>query len=534
MRCVVHAVRILALLCLPLLLHGCATVQSARDPIKSSSSKSAGADGTVFASVTVNTGEIAAFDAIYLERIQDTKNPLYSKSYLLRNISGGQSRDTALFVGDLPAGDYRLLQLDAPNNKYLAINDAQAKVIGSFRVESGKVSDLGRLVLTAINIKVILGRSPSVLDNRELVAQLAPGYVGAIQGKPAAQGWNTPRQESDIAEEYAKVYPIGTGGLSELPSGEVLAGSRMGVVLARNTEGRWRVLSRTGRLDAVLYTTGYAVGDNVAVVVGDVGTLMRIDKSGKAHDIPPGNLPFGANFFVDHSPDHSTWFVGVQTSTTATLYQSLKLESGTWTAVRSDTIEASAWSGGRGVWMWRGAGGVGFASTESGKVDCYDYATKAWRSTGVPDGRRLIALAGGPGPAVGVLTGVSGGFAGVFAKTHYAPQCGGAWVETDSPYKVKMSPPIVVPSGSIIEGGGAFGDKGLYRSTDRGKTWIKVTSDVTVFNDRLWVLPRTGLFAISTGAFGIESVEHSGDDGQTWKLELTSINRQILDRQLKK
>ena len=520
----------LLVVALLLMLGGCNTVHYAKDPLKG---RSTAQDGTVLVSITVNTGEVAAFSTIVLTRDQDSKSPM-SKTYTLTNIGGTMSRDTALFLGDLPAGDYRLIRLLAPNNKYIELSFGQGEIIGAFKVESGKLTDLGRMVLTAINIKVILGRSPTVLDNRQLVTDLAPTYTSILNRPAASQTWAFPRKEQDIAEDYAKVYPIGTAGLTELASGEVVGGSRMGTVLARNTEGRWRVLARTGRLDAVMATSSYAKGDNLIVVGGDLGTLMRIDKTGKAYPIARGNLPFGAYIFVDHAADYSAWVVGVQTDKTASLYVSPTLENGAWTLMKTDTILPSAWSGGRGVWMWAAPGLVGFASTEKGQVECYDYKGKRWQGAQAPDGRRLIGLAGGPGQGVGVLTGGAGGLAGVFAKTHYTLKCGGPWTETHSPYKVKMSPPVLLPSGSIIEGGGAFGDKGLYRSADRGQTWNKVTSDVTIFNDRLWVMPKAGMFAVSSGTLGIESVERSADDGQTWKLELTSINRQLLDKQLKR
>lgn len=514
-----------------LVLSGCVTVQEARDPLQGSGQTQT--EGTVFVSITVNTSEVAAFSTIFLTRNQDD-NSINDKSYRLTNISDNSSRDTALFVGNLPEGDYRFKQLMASNLKFLDINDAQNEVIGSFRVEPGKVTDLGRLVLTAVNFQVIVGRSKLIPDNLQLTSKLAPRYTDIFSKPAAVQTWNSERHKNDIAEEYASIYPVGAGGLTELASGEIIGGTRMGIVLKRNLDKRWRIFSRTGNLNAVLYTAEYTRGDNAAVIVGDLGTLMRIDKSGKAIDIDPGDLPLGTNFFIDHAPGYSRWFIAVQTKKEAVLYQSAKLEKGTWTRVRSDSIEPSAWSGGRGVWFWRGKGLLGFASTEKGKIECYDYVAKKWLSTTVPDNRRLIGLAGGPGRDVGVITGLSGGFAGAFAKTHYAAECGGAWVETDSPYNVKASPPIPLPSGDIIEGGGVFGDKGLYRSSDRGRTWKKITSDVTVFSERLWVMPKAGLFAISVGANGVESIDHSADGGETWKLELSNLNLKILDKQLNK
>lgn len=109
---------------------------------------------------------------------------------------------------------------------------------------------------------------------------------------------------------------------------------------------------------------------------------------------------------------------------------------------------------------------------------------------------------------MGLLTSPGGGFAGVFAKTHFTRDCGKTWTQTNSPYNVKVMPPLILPSGAILETGGVFGDKGTYGSNDGGKTWTKYSSEVS-FSEVVWSLPRSGLIGVSRGQFGIENIQHS-------------------------
>lgn len=510
-----------------LVLAGCATSQFAKDPLKS---KAAVGEGTVLVSLTINTGEVGQFDAIHLQRLQDTNNALISKSHILTNALPGLSRDTSLFVGLIPAGDYQFeLLLDQQSQKFLRLGEMHSQLVGTFKVTAGQTTDLGRLVLTAVNTGVAVGRSTLIRDNRGLVQRFASSYGNLLQATPLA-GWQIDKQEKDIAEIFALGHPQGAGGFAELPTGEVVGGTRMGTVIQRSTEGKWKVLARTGTLDAVLWTVPFTSADSVLVAAGELGMLIKVDAAGQIKALDPGDLPVGNYFFVDRNEAGSEWIIGVQTPKEAALYRSPSLEKGQWTRMRGDTIEFSTWSGARFVWAWPLAGGVGFASTKLSKVACYDYGSRIWKEHASPGARSLIGLAPGPTPAFGVLTSAPGGLAGVFAKTHYTADCGKTWIETNSPYKVKVVPPLLLADDRILEAGGVFGDKGLYASADGGRTWNKQT-DAVAFSEVVWALRGGGLLGVSRGQFGIENILHSADGGRTWKTELSSLDRELLRMQ---
>ncbi|WP_152680292.1 hypothetical protein [Chromobacterium subtsugae] len=505
------------------LLSACTTMQLAGDPLKTQPDANS---GTVVLSLTLNTSQVGQMQDIELSRDED-QTPGLSTRYQLFNAVPGISRDTALFVGILPAGTYRFSQIGS-RDKYLAVNDRQRELVGGFRVEAGKTVDLGRLVLTAANFKVVFGRSKLVPDNRRLVEAVAPAYR-PLYLAPLSRGWLADNP-ADMVESYARGRPQGAGGFSELADHRVIGGSRLGSVIERDPDGRWRLLANTGGLDAVLSTAPYQDAAHMALAVGELGTFFKVRKDGGLDAVDRGNLPVGNYFFIDGAPDGKRWFVGVQLKGKGALYESERLDGGDWKLVSEDTTEFSFWSGLRGVWIWRYAGGVGYASTASRQVACFDYATGRWRRNGTPEGRGLLYLAGGPTPAIGVLTQAGGGLAGVFAKTHYTKDCGANWTETQSPYTVKVSAPLILPSGRILESGGVFGDAGIYRSED-GKAWTKISADFRLFGENVSVLPTVGLISVSNGAFGVEDVRHSDDDGANWQVEATSYDFRLAEKQ---
>lgn len=504
-------------------LPGCVSVQVARDPV----TQGARADeGTVVVSVTLNTGEVTQFDVISLLRVQPgTGEPEKGgpqRLFQLSNTLQGLSRDTALFTGVLPAGEYRLSSLsDVQTQKYLMLNEAQAALTGNFTVQPGSTVDLGRLVLTGFATRVVLGRSERVTGNRDLIARFAPDYLALYRGTTQT-GWTQPHVAADTVEALAFARPQGATGLSALSSGEVLGGTRMGTVLKRDRDGRWAPFARTGGLDAILWTVPYEAGDVIAVAAGELGTLVSITRTGEVRAIDAGDLPAGNIFFIDRARDGSGWIAGVVDRKEAVLLQSPTLERGTWTRMRGDSVQFSAWSGARMVWAWPYAGGVGYASTSSRKVACYDYATQRWSERDAPGKRAITAVAASPAGPVGVLTSPGGGFGGIFASTHYTMDCGANWVETASPYKVKVMAPLVLPSGTVLEAGGVFKDSGLYASRVGSATWEK-RSDRVDFNEAIMPMPTAGLFAVSRGQFGFEAIMHSADEGRTWEVESTSL-----------
>src|SRR5262245_32997606 len=287
--------RRLILLAALLLLTGCAPVvvkaPTAASPMK-------GKEGSVVVSITGNTARVSQFDSITLKQYIKPEPgiaPIVGE-YILNQVSEGLARDTSLFVGAVPEGDYVFEKIsDNKTRKYVAFNQATVDRLGIFHVKAGAVSDLGRLVVTGVNSRVLIGRSERVRSNAELVKRFAPANA-AIYTAEINQGWVGPRDKSDLVEEYALDVPVGADALTELPNGWCIAASRLGTVLLRSPTGTWRAV-RSNALESLLWVKQYESANSVLLAVGELSTMLRLDRQGKLVPIDPGNLPPGNLLF---------------------------------------------------------------------------------------------------------------------------------------------------------------------------------------------------------------------------------------------
>jgi hypothetical protein len=509
-----QAIRRLFLIATLSIFVGCATVQNAKD--SEAFTRSPDKTGLVVLSSTVNTGEIGQIQSFILSKIGEKP----AKEFVLNNAISQTSRDTSVFIGALPPGEYRLVRLSA-GMKFLDVSNSP--ILPNIKVAAGEIADLGRVILTAVNMKVALGRSRQFTDNRYLIKRYLPNKL-ELYNNGISNGWLQPPAEKDVIEPLALSHPQGAGSMVELADGRILAGTRLGTVLLRTTDKKWHIATRTKDYEAITAIAAYETNENLVIVADNYGELYLLDKNFELSPLERGNLPRGGVFFIAQSPDSTQWFIALTKDQHVELYSANALDNADWTLVRRDSVVFSAWSGARNAWAWNRPDGIGYAVSSENVINCYDYASRTWTKAATPANRTIIALASAPHTdAVGVLTSPGGGFAGVFAKTHLSRDCGTTWVETTSPYKVKASAPTLLPNDTIIEAGGVFRDTGIYALKPDANIWEKIT-DYVVLSERLWVMKSGGIFAVSQGQYGIENISFSPDGGATWGLELTSYS----------
>ena len=483
--------------------------------------------GVIVLSVTGNTGQVQQVDHVTLRR----RDPQGKSAALqmLKNVAPGLARDTALFIGVVPAGDYSLDQLHS-GTQYLALGEAGREMLGIFRVHSGHVTDLGRVVMTPVNTRVVTGRSTKITSNAELIKGFAADNA-SILSMPAGGGWSGPRSERDRVEEYALQSPVGANTPIELKSGEILAASRLGTILIRNTLGRWRG-ARTGQLNsllAIIPVDGNVDGvDAVAVAVGELNTIVRVENNDKLSLLNAGNLPPG-NLLSIAGNSAAGWFVAQAQGERVVLYRSPTLDDGDWKELRSENIAFSFWSGVNAFWMWRTDRGFAYAISE-GRIHHYDFASGAWTDVRAPKNDRLVSIAAN-GDHLGILTSPGGGMAGLFASMYASHDGGAIWEAVNPPYKVKQFAPRVLNRNKmLVAGGGMYAKEELRSSEDGGKTWKLLSTDVDAFDD-IVVLPSGAMLAIRGGQYwGLATIRHSADGGATWKLEYSNFDRQVYER----
>ena len=508
-----------------LLVAGCAPVvvkaPTAVTPMK-------GKEGSVVVSVTGNTARVSQFDSITIKQYIKPEPGIapIKAEYILNQVSEGLARDTSLFVGAVPEGDYVFEKIsDNKTRKYIAFNQATVDRLGIFHVKAGSVSDLGRLVVTGVNSRVLIGRSERVRSNADLVKRFAPANA-VIYTAEVNPGWIGPRDTGDLVEEYALDLPVGADALTELPNGWCIAASRLGTVLLRSPTGTWRAVRSNG-LESLLWVKQYESSNSMLLAVGELNTMLRLDRQGKLVAIDPGNLPPGNLLFIDGS-ESVGWFVAQQRGKEVTIYQSPTLERGNWQVMKTESVETSFWNGPNYFWIWPTKDGFAYAVSE-GKIRQYNFAKQTWTELSAPKAARFLKVAPQPGNVVSAVMSPGGAAAGMLATIHLSRDGGATWSEINSPFSSKVFAPYLIASGNLLVLGGTE----LQRSDDMGKTWYKVNDRVSS-EEQIVVLPTRGLFLVSSGQqFGLASIKHSEDGGTSWKTEYSNFDRAAYEAQKK-
>jgi len=498
------------------ILSGCATTLAV-DPAKQAPKAN---ESVVVVTITSNTAQMTAIDTLTVRRSHEDDN------FVLQRIAPGLARDTSLFVGVMPAGDYDFLQFDNfDKHLYLAISTGMREHLGHFHVVAGQATDLGRVIMTQVNSHVMLGRSTLVTDNVALMTNFAPQELQFFQGKTST-GWITPRSATDRVEEYAQQCPVGADGLVELPDGRLAAGSRLGNVLVREKDGRWRAI-RSGVLHSVLSVMPVDRQDAVLIAVGEFDTILRLPRwDGGMEVVDPGNLPPGSLVFIDGN-DHDGWYVGLQQENDLQLLHSARLDHGDWTSVAHDPMPKNTFFGGNQAWFWRLPGGLAYAMT-SGRIRRLDYASGRWTESHAPNNDNLGKITLNPDGSLAILTSPGGGFGGVLASLYLSTDFGATWTKVESDFNVSMNPPFRTRKGTLLVPGGVFGKQEIHASTDGGKTW-QARGEFPVFR-QLLTTPTQGLLGIEAGLYGRNfGIWHSADEGASWTLEYSNFDRVAYD-----
>jgi hypothetical protein len=513
-----------------LLLGGCATTTVAVDPLKLTPQSR---EAAVAVSITSNTGEVSGFSAIKLKRVPPPLKPGESappnEYFVMHRVADGMARDTSLFIGALPAGEYRFDELsDGKTMKVLRMWSG-APLLGTFHVEAGKPTDLGRLIVTPVNLHVVFGRSDSGHANTELMQRFAPEYA-ALFAAGANPGWGEPRKEQDRVEEYARQRPVGADCASEMPDGSVAFASRLGTVLLRSPYGRWRVLRSPG-LESVLCVLPVDLPNAELIAVGEFGTLLRKARgSDQLLPLAPGNLPPGNLLHLAGNPKLG-WYLLHQKGNDVTLFHSRQLEGGDWQPLRKESVALSFWSGQNQLWAWHDDAGTGYASS-TGAIHRFDYASGAWTQTSTPENARLLAYRRTQGGTTSILTSPGGGLGGVFASVYFSRDEGKTWTAVQTPFNVKISPLLQVKDGRMLMPGGVFSKAELQISSDDGKTWSHYAD--YELSRTLMLLSSGDVLDTDAGQFGLFTIRSSVNSGKTWQVEYSNFDRQAYDAQQKK
>lgn len=498
-------------------LAGCQITQTVSDPVRSQ--PSAG-ESPVVVSITSNTAQLESFDTLELTRLLPSGmagavQSLVRQNYSLRRAAPGMARDTSVFIGTLPAGDYYLSKL---HNGQTMLKLGSASSIGSFTVAADTPVDLGRVIITPMASRILVGRSARVTANGDLLRRYSPEHARLFAGT-TAPGWRRPREAADRVEEFALTRPVGADCMSELADGRIVAASRMGTLLVREKTGRWDLLRAPG-IESLLCVLPVQLPDADLLAVGEFGALLRhAPGAATLSPVDTGNLPPGNLLRIVGNPS-AGWYVAHQGGDTVTIFHSKQLESGAWTVLTQASVRGNLWNGANRFTMWPTREGFGWNVTGS-PLHFYDFATGRMTDRPLPEDRRLISMETSPTNLLSVVTKATG-FGSVFGKIHVSSDEGRSWTEIASPFSIKDSTVVQLPDGTMLLDGRISGNSELHASTDGGKTWHR---HADYLPGRYPHAFGSGLMVDASSAWsGISSLRSSSDGGRNWTVEYSTFD----------
>ncbi len=469
----------------------------------------------VVLSVTVNTAQVHAFDRARVKRLPppgQTSSFFSDEDFELSYASGQLGRDTRFLIGFMPPGEYRFVSFHS-GNKELKVGEKN--MLGTFTVSAGQPVDLGRLILTPVNSKVLIGRIGRAPTNVDMLRRQVPGALKRFT-TAATNGWTGPVDGAPELEKYALANPTGAQCASERADGTVVAASRLGTVLMRSANGRWRSVQGPA-LESVLCVLPVDLPDTELVAVGELGTLLRKPRGvEQLQPIDPGNLPPGNLSQIAGSPA-SGWFVVSKTGENLiSLYRSAKLDAGDWKLVQSEPERDRAGRSTDPLYTWQTAAGLGYSDAK-GPMHVFEHATGKWSERPLPPGyNRLMHMAVGSKGQLNAQIAKSS-WVIINEESMVSHDLGASWIIRKVPVRIPPQPVVEMHDGTMW----TTHNNQIITSSDNGATW-----PVSGKHNGETVLPlRSGvLLKFEYPSYGYFSIEASMDQGKGWKTELSNFN----------
>lgn len=478
----------------------------------------------VVISVSTNTGEISGFNNIAIRRhlSQGQSESIFSgNSFAFQSVTPGVGRDTALFIGLLPPGEYSFGAFSAGTKR---LNVGEQNLLGKFTVTSGKPVDLGRLVLTPVNHQVMIGRIARPSSNLDLIRRIVPAKLDQFAGE-LASGWVGQVEATNNLEKYSLANTVGADCATERADGTVFAASRLGTVLTRSSLGKWRGLRGAG-LESLLCLLPVELPDAELVAVGEMLALVRKPRgSDQLVPVDPGNLPPGDLIKINGSPG-AGWFVVHKVGNKLTLYRSSKLDAGDWKVVLQADARENAQRNYESMFSWQTEAGMGYAGP-TGPIKIFDNASGQWSERALPpsQSRLLHAAVATNGDLVIHAANTSSMWDHV-NSSFVSKDMGANWKAILPPPATARRPMQIFHDGTLM----TLNNAAHYTmSQDKGATWT-----VGGKAERLVLPLRTGtLLDFDDGKHGLFSIRSSVDGGKQWDTEYSTFNRQAYDAEKK-
>ncbi len=480
-------------------------------------------------SISTNTALITGFNDIQIHRNlppNHNEGMFAKQTFSVRRANTGMARDTSVFIASLPPGEYNFLSFSSAQGKSVRVGEN--KQLGKFIVAAGVPVDLGRLLLTHFNDKVLIGRAANSTSNGEILRIALPEKAAQF-GATVSPGWIEPMTEdAQSLERHALASTVGADCATESANGTVYAASRLGTVLIRSPGGEWRGVHGQ-RLESLLCVLPVNLPDTELVAVGEFGTMMRKPRSQDVLvPINAGNLPMGDLDGIEGS-EAAGWFVRHRHGDSVTLFRSPTLEAGNWTPVFKNDAQVNASHGRESMFLWHTPSGMGYAGAK-GPVKSFDHSTGQWRDITLPAGfQRVMNVSAASNGDLALQAASDSGF--LMIETAFVSRDNGMSWNKIPTRVVNLAPQMkVFHDGTLLMRSATGGI--LETSKDNGASW---TIAGTLPNGGTILPLRSGaLLNMVTSPYGWFSIAVSQDHGKAWDLEYSTFNTRFYDAQQKK
>ena len=485
-------------------------------------------DVPVVLSISTNTAVITGFNDIRIHRNlppNHNEGMFAKENFTVLRATRGMARDTALFVASLPPGEYNFSLFSSAQGKTLSVGENN--LLGKFVVTAGMPVDLGRLLLTPFNQKVLIGRAAHSTSNAELLRIALPEKAAQFSGT-TSQGWIEPMTEdAQSLERHALASTVGADCATESADGTVYAASRLGTVLIRSPKGVWRSVHGQ-RLESLLCVLPVNLPDTELVAVGEFGTMMRKPRGQDVLvSINPGNLPLGDLDGIEGS-EAAGWFVRHRRGNNVTLFRSPTLEAGNWTPVFKNDADVNASHRRESMFLWHTPSGMGYAGAQ-GPVKSFDQATGQWSDMTLPANfKRVMNVVAATNGDLS-LQAASDSF--IMIETAFVSRDNGRNWNKVPTRVVNLAPQMKIFHDGTLMMRNANGGM-LETSKDDGASW---TIAGTLPNGGTILPLRSGaLLNMVTSPYGWFTIDVSQNHGGTWSQEYSTFNSRFYQAQQKK
>lgn len=295
----------------------------------------------------------------------------------------------------------------------------------------------------------------------------------------------------------------------------MVAASRLGSVLIRSADGRWKAIH--GPLqESLLCVLPVNLPDAELLAVTELGNVLR-KPPGRNELLPVdiGKVPHGALLRIAGNPT-AGWYLMHQRATEVSVLHSPVLERGSWTTVARLSVAPTFWTIPR-FWTFAQPNGFGYATSE-GRIHVLDYATGTWTETRPPQPGPMGNFEVGQGGKMGYL----GSGAAWSGKAYLSSDGGRTWTFIPTPFTT-LSVPRALGDGRILMASGVWDGSHWKVSGDGGKNWQEWGRHE---QHRVFMSLKDGtVLGLDRGQFGLFFIQSSTDGGKTWSTEYSNFDR---------